>query len=154
MQNIFDLKKSVKCALDGVLFTVNKERNFRIHIVCACYVLYFSKYYSLSRTDVAVLFLTIALVMCLEMVNTAVEEVVDRISPNYNLFAKHVKDIAAGGVFVAAIFAVFVGMIYFLDIKIILFIFKDIFSSLKKLMIFFLSVFISFLFVFNNKQTK
>lgn len=156
MQKISDIKKSVVCALKGIFFIINKERNFRIHIVFACYVLYFSRYYVVSRskTDFLILLLTIALVMCLEVVNTAIEEIVDHISPRYSLFAKNVKDIAAGGVLIAALFATLIGVKYFGDIKVICFLFKDIFFSFRKILCLFFSLLVSVLFVFKNKNIK
>ena len=62
------------------------------------------------------------LVISLEMVNTAIEIVVDMVSPEYNLKAGHVKDIAAGAVLINAIVAFIVGLLIFLPKIIRLFI--------------------------------
>lgn len=147
MKKISDLKNSFRCAFKGLFIVINKERNFKIHMIVAAYVLYFSKYYELEKTDYLILVLIISLVMCLEIVNTVIETIIDYLSPQYSLFAKNAKDIAAGGVLVSAIFAVFIGIVLFLDIDVIIFIIKDIISCFRNLFLFFLSVVFSIMFI-------
>ena len=67
--------RGFKYAFKGVLYTINHERNMRIHIVVAAYLLYFVSYYRLSAIKMSLLLIVIALVMSLELVNTAVERV-------------------------------------------------------------------------------
>lgn len=69
--------KSFGYAARGVWYCIRHERNFRIHLGIAAYVLAFAPYFSLSRAEWAVLAVLMALVLCAEAVNTAVERTVD-----------------------------------------------------------------------------
>lgn len=152
MNRIRDIKKSFACAFKGLLFVINNERNFKIHIVCAVYVLYFSKYYNLSKIDYIILLLAITIVMCLEIINTVIEVIINFLSPTYSLFAKKAKDVAASGVLVSAFFSGIIGLIYFLDFNIILLIIKDILLNWLKLLIFLISIVLSVLFIFSKSK--
>lgn len=107
------LLDSFKFAIRGITYCINNERNMRIHTVAAMYVLIFSLFFQLSPIKYAVLFLTIALVISSEMMNTAIEELTDMSSENYNAMARISKDVAAGAVFVCALFSIFVGIAIF-----------------------------------------
>lgn len=98
--------KGFKYALRGILYAVNHERNMRIHIVVAVYLLYFVGYYHVSGVEMAILLIVIALVLCLELVNTAIECVCDLYSEKYHRLIEIAKDVSAGAVLVSAIFAV------------------------------------------------
>ncbi len=99
--------RGFKYALKGILYTVNHERNMRIHITVAAYLFYFLSYYSLTNYEMALLLLVAALVICLELVNTAVERVCDFCSGGkYSRLIEAAKDAAAGAVLIAAVFAV------------------------------------------------
>lgn len=152
MDKIKDIKKSFICAFNGLFFVVNNERNFKIHIVCALYVLYFSQYYNLSKLNYAIILLVIALVMCLEIINTVIEIIINFLSPAYSLFAKKAKDVAASGVLISAFFSVIIGLIYFLDFDIIHLIIRDIFFNWLKLMLFLISIILSTLFIFSKNK--
>ena len=102
--------KGFKYAFTGVLYAINHERNMRIHIAVAAYLLYFVSYYRLSAIKMSLLLIMIALVMCLELVNTAVERVCNLYSTKYNRLIEITKDVSAGAVLVAAGFAVAVAV--------------------------------------------
>lgn len=94
------------------------ERNFRFHLCAAAFVSFFAaKFYSLSRGEWAALLLTFAAVLSLEAVNTALERLCDRVSPEQNKLVGECKDIAAGAVLIAAVFAVGVGAALFWDMS-------------------------------------
>lgn len=97
----------------GVWFCLRRERNFRIHLVTAAYVLGFAPAFDLTRSQWAVLCLTIALVLAAEAVNTAVEQVIDRVSPERHPAAGAAKDAAAGAVLLCAAGAVGVAVALF-----------------------------------------
>lgn len=97
----------------GVWFCVRHERNFRIHLAVAAYVLFFAPCFSLTRSEWAVLFLTIAAVIAAEAVNTAIEQTIDRLSPGSHPMARAAKDAAAGAVLVCAAASVCVGVSLF-----------------------------------------
>ena len=103
-----------RCAFRGVWLCVKNERNFRFHIVFSAYVLAFAPSFSLSGTEWALLALTIGAVLCAELVNSAVERTVDRISDKHHPLSGAIKDLAAGAVLVLAAAAVAVGLCLFL----------------------------------------
>lgn len=85
----------------------------RIHTAAALYVFAFSYFFEMSRVRYAVLFLTFALVMAAELFNTVAEELSDMVAASYHPVVRIVKDLAAGGVLVCALFAVGVGICLF-----------------------------------------
>jgi diacylglycerol kinase len=86
----------------------------RIHIAATAYVMYFaSVFYELNRAELIGLILTCVLVMSLEAVNTAIEVLTDKASPEFSALAKAAKDTAAGAVLLAAIAAVVIGVVLF-----------------------------------------
>lgn len=109
----FRFLKSLKYALRGIIYCINNERNMRIHTVATLYVFVFSFFFQLSRAAYAVLFLTFALVMMAEVMNTVAEELADMTASSFNLVVRIVKDLAAGGVLICAIFSVGVGVCLF-----------------------------------------
>lgn len=112
-------------AARGVWHCLRRERNFRFHLVVTAYVLAFAPYFSLSRSEWAVLCLTFGSVLCAELVNSAVERVVDRISEEQHPLSAAAKDLSAGAVLVAAVVAATVGLIFFLRPSVWLVIFEQ-----------------------------
>lgn len=141
-------------AFRGIAFTVRHERNMRIHIIATIYVLYFSTYYELTKSELILLVMTCMLVMAFEMLNTAIEVVIDKVSPNYSPLAKIGKDVAAGAVFLSAVMAVIVGLILFGDVERICFILQHIFTNLNSIAILFASMTVSFLFIRSARKRK
>ena len=125
MPRIRSFLASFKAAGRGVLDTIDRERNMRFHLVAMVSVLYLAGYYPFTQTQQAVLYLTIAAVISLELVNTAIETTVDLCCPRQHPLAKRAKDAAAGGVLVAAIAAVFVGIRLFWQPEILLSVWTD-----------------------------
>lgn len=105
--------RGFRYALHGLWQCLQKEQNFRFHITAAAYVLLFAPYFSLSRAEWAVLFLTIGSVLCAELINSAVERTIDRIGTDRHPLAGAAKDMAAGAVLVLALAAVGVGICLF-----------------------------------------
>lgn len=105
--------RSLKNALQGLLYCIHRERNMRFHTVAAFYTLLFSPFFHLGRLGYAVLFLTIGAVMSAEIFNTVAELGCDLSSSAYNGGIRSVKDMAAGGVLVRAGFAAGVGVCLF-----------------------------------------
>ena len=97
-------------AARGVLYAVKTERNMRIHVTTAVYVLFFSRFLGVTRGEYAALLLAVALVITAEGFNTAIEMLCDFAQKSYNRFIGRTKDIAAGAVLVSAVFAAFVGV--------------------------------------------
>ena len=96
-------------AFAGLFYLFRTQRNARIELgigIAACGV---GAWVGISRVEWAVIVFTIALVLILEGLNTAVEAAIDLASPKYHALAKAAKDLAAGMVLIAAIASVAVG---------------------------------------------
>ncbi len=89
-------------ALHGVAYTIRTQRNTWIELTAAGVVVAAGLWLRISPLEWAVLALTIALILALEAVNSAIEAVVDLASPGYHELARIAKDCAAG----AMVFAV------------------------------------------------
>ncbi|TSI03326.1 diacylglycerol kinase family protein [Lysinibacillus sp. BW-2-10] len=107
------LIKSFGYAFYGI-FTALKEQNMRIHIISAMIVVFAGFLTGLSTTEWLFIIVAISLVIGAEMVNTAIESVVNLASPTFHPFAKQAKDVAAGAVLVFAISSVIIGLLIFI----------------------------------------
>lgn len=100
-------------AVRGVITAYREERQMKIHTLAAVTAIVCGIMADLSRAEWAILALTIAMVIALELVNTAVERIVDMVTEEYHPLAEKAKDVAAGAVLVGAIAAVIVGICLF-----------------------------------------
>lgn len=112
---IKSLRHSFRYAFAGFLYCINNERNMRIHISAFILLSVFSHYYGLTRMEFMIFTVVCGFVIFAEMVNTAIEAVIDLVSPSYNRLARIAKDVAAGAVLLAAAVAVIVGICLFGD---------------------------------------
>ena len=106
-------RKSMRHALDGLIFTFKSERNFRIHICAYFLMVIISFYFDISIFEWLFLHLVAAQVIVSEIFNTAIEKTLDWLEPNHHNVVKTVKDICAGGVLISSIAAVIIGLIIF-----------------------------------------
>lgn len=107
--------RSVAFAWEGINYVIKTERNMRIHVIIALFTMIGAILLRFSLVYWLVLLLVIAGVLVLEMMNTALEHVVDLITKEFHPLAKRAKDIAAATVFVYCIFAIFIGLILFIS---------------------------------------
>ncbi len=112
-RHIRRLIESFTVAGCGVRLCLKNERNFRIHLMAALYVLVFALIGRLDAGEFALVFICIALVIGAEMFNTAIELLCDRQSGRFDTVTKAIKDISAGAVLVCAVFACGVGVAMF-----------------------------------------
>lgn len=104
-----NLLLSFKYAGQGVSYAFRTQRNFRIHLLIGAIALTLSVYFHLSAVACSIISLTIALVLVLELLNTALEAVVDlTVGREFHQLAKITKDCAAGAVLIAAIAALLI----------------------------------------------
>jgi diacylglycerol kinase len=106
-----NLLHSFRCAFAGLAYALREQRNVRIHAVVTFAVVGLGLWLRISFLDWAVLVLTIGFVLVSEMANTALEVLVDLVSPEYHPLAGIVKDVAAGTVLLTAIISVIVGLL-------------------------------------------
>lgn len=109
---------SFKNAFVGLVSCLKTERNVRVHMCVAFYILCFMRFYDFTRAEKAVLLLTVGAVIAFEIINTAVETCVDLVTPEYHDLAKRAKDVAAGAVLCLAVFASFIGVMLFWNIEV------------------------------------
>ena len=101
--------RSFYFAFAGLAYLFRTQRNARIHAVSGAAACALAYYLQISRAEWAVLVFTIALVLILEGLNTAIEAAIDLASPNIHPLAKAAKDLAAGMVLIGAMASVAVG---------------------------------------------
>lgn len=109
-----NIAESFGFAISGIKTAVMLNRNMKIHLVIALFVLVASFIFGLTTLEIAVILMVIVLVIGVEMVNTAIEEVVDLVTKDYREEAKYAKDVSAGMVLVVAIGSFIVGLMIFL----------------------------------------
>lgn len=102
-------------ALEGIVVSLKTQRNLRFHIVAAVFVMLAALFFDLPLRDIALLLLVIGFVFSAELFNTAIEAVVDLVTPEWHSLAKMAKDAAAGAVLIAACFAVLIGIVLFYE---------------------------------------
>lgn len=107
------LLKSFKYAFEGMAHAFHTQRNMKIHFVTATVVVIVSLILRLEADEFLWIFLAITLVLLSEVLNSFFEEFLDFVNPEYHEKVKHMKDMAAGGVLTAAVFAVTVAVIIF-----------------------------------------
>ena len=110
----YPLQRSFLFACQGVREAVRTERNIRIHLAMALVVILFGWYFSLNAMEWLFILAAIAGTITLELVNSAIERVVDLATDQIHPLAKQAKDMAAGAVFIYALFSIVVGLIIFL----------------------------------------
>jgi diacylglycerol kinase len=97
----------------GLWAAVKEESHLRFHLVAAAYVLYFSRWFGLARGEYALLLTLFGLVCGLEVVNSALERLCDRVCGAFDPAIGRVKDMAAGAVLAAAFCAAGVALVLF-----------------------------------------
>lgn len=100
---------SLNCAIEGILWAVKTQRHMLFHLVTAILVLILALVLRVTLHEFALLALAITLVLFAELVNTAIEVVVDLVSPEFHPLAQRAKDVAAGAVLLASVGAMVLG---------------------------------------------
>ena len=109
-----DRLKSFGYAFSGIINVLKKQHNFRIHVVIAIAVIIAGFWFEISIAEWLFLIFAIGFVLSAEMFNSAIEVLVDMISPGFDEKAGLAKDIAAGAVLVAAVTAAVIGLLIFI----------------------------------------
>jgi len=101
-------------AFNGIRIATSTQLNFRVHLVATLLAMFLGWALNISVNEWQWLILCVAFVLVTELLNTAIEFLVDLVSPEYNELAGKVKDVSAGAVLISAIFALITGAIIFL----------------------------------------
>lgn len=105
--------ESLNAAVEGFIYVMRTERNMRIHFFIGLFILLAGIFLNLNAAELMILFVTITIVLAAEMVNTAMELVVDMVQSEFHPIARIIKDVSAGAVLLTAINAVIVGYVLF-----------------------------------------
>ncbi|MCL2747817.1 MAG: diacylglycerol kinase [Oscillospiraceae bacterium] len=108
---------SLRRALAGVGYAVKHERNMRIHLCVAAYVVLFGALAALEAWAWAACLVCVGMVLCAELHNTSIERLCDIKCPEPSEVVRVVKDTAAGGVLMAAAAAAVVGIVVFFRVE-------------------------------------
>ena len=101
--------ESLNCAIEGILWAVKSERHLRYHFVAALAVLLLALFFRVTALEFFLLVLAAVLVLFAELMNTAIEALVDLVTDEYHELAKRAKDVAAGAVLITSIGAATLG---------------------------------------------
>lgn len=105
--------QSLQIALHGASYVLRTERNAQIEGIIALLVIGLGLFLKITAVEWAIIFVLIGLVLALEVLNTAVEAVVDLTTDHYHDLAKIAKDTAAGAVLLMAVSSIAVGIAIF-----------------------------------------
>lgn len=152
-----ELIKSFGYAFQGVFTAITKERNMRIHIVCMIYMFFFLfafDFFEITRTQTAILFVACGLVIGAELINTAIEAVVDMHGEEHTKYGKIAKDCAAGAVLIFAIFSVLCGIAIMYQPTAFALLFEYFIANPVAIVLFIVSVIIFTIFIFKGIPVK
>ena len=113
----YDLKKQLRSfgyAWKGIQSCVGKEQNLSFHLIAAMAVIIAGIVLGITRTEWIMVVMCIGTVIAAELFNTAIEKLVDLVSPERHPVAGRVTDIAAGAVLICAVAAAIIGLIIFI----------------------------------------
>lgn len=102
-------------AIAGLIHSFRTQLNMQIHFLAAALVLGFSLFFDLSRVELALVIISISFVIFAELLNTAVEVIIDIISQEYTIKARIAKNISAAAVVIAAGNALFIAYLVFFN---------------------------------------
>ena len=105
-------KRSFSYALNGVRIAL-EEKHVRVHLVIAVLVSAAGFCFRITPTEWLICLLLFGLVLGLEIINTAIERLVDMVQPDWHEKAGRIKDLAAGAVLCAGVFAAICGILIF-----------------------------------------
>ena len=108
------LLKTLSYGFNGIFYTLKHERNMVIHFLVMILVIIAGIIFKITFVEWGVCFVLFALVLSLELMNTALENTVDLVTEEKKPKAKVAKDASAGAVLVAVIFSIIIGISIFL----------------------------------------
>lgn len=115
------IRYSFRYAIKGIFRALRTEKSLRIQLIFGILAIIAGFLLHISTTEWIFIILIICTVICLEMINTAFELIIDLVTEEYKLIAEHIKDMAAGTVLIASFTALIIGMIIFIPYIVALF---------------------------------
>jgi len=114
MIKIKRLFKSFKYAFRGLFKIWREEQNLQTQSILGLIVVLLGWYFKIQAWQWVILVLVIGLVILMEIINSAIERIVDALKPRIDNYVKEIKDIMAAAVMLASILAIIIGLIIFL----------------------------------------
>lgn len=111
MSLFYPIVRSFKHAFRGLALAYQTERSFRLQVLAACVVLAVIIIVPLELWERSILLLVTMFVLVLELLNSSLERLVDLAKPRLHAYAGDIKDLMAGGVLIAALFALVLGLL-------------------------------------------
>lgn len=106
--------RSLKHAFRGLAYATKNEKNFQNELVVATLVIIAMLYFKVTKGEAVVLFVVIMAVLIMELLNTAMERVIDILKPKIHPYAKLIKDLMAASVLMMSLLTVILGLIIFI----------------------------------------
>ncbi|CAI8292589.1 MAG: Undecaprenol kinase [Bacteroidetes bacterium MED-G17] len=106
--------KSIQFAISGLIYALSSERNLKIQSLVFIFVIFFGFYFHIHKHHWQIILCMSACVFCAELVNTSIEKLCNFVEPEKNEHIKLIKDVAAGAVLIAALFALVIGISIFI----------------------------------------
>ena len=144
--------RGFKFAASGLTAVIKSEVNFRVHTVMAIYVIFFAIIGKVTTAEFATLCGLIGLILSLELINSALEALCDKVTREQDALIGKAKDFAAGAVLISAIFAATAGLYIFLQQHVLDTVFGLFGSSPAVLISFLISIPIALIFIFGIKK--
>ena len=109
----YSIWRSMGFAIDGLRYAFSSQRSLRIESIIAGFIVVIGFALGISRLEWVIVIISISFVIGLELVNTAIEAVVDLVSPEYHPVAKVAKDIASAAVLTSGVGGLIAGLVIF-----------------------------------------
>lgn len=106
--------QSFKDAFNGIRYAFKHEKNFRVQCIVAIIVLFLIAIFPLRNVERLFIVIMVFMVLVIEMLNTAIERFIDLLKPRLHYYAKVIKDVMAGAVFLTTVSSVIIGLIIFI----------------------------------------
>ena len=110
-----NVEQALKNATNGIMLAAKGEKSIHREFGITIVVLILAAIFKISKIELILVILAIALVIVTEMINTAIELCIDMYTDKFSMYAKKAKDIAAGAVVISIVFAGFIGTFVFYD---------------------------------------
>ena len=106
-------------SINGLLYVIRHERNFRIQLSFTLLVVMFSYFYQFSIFESFALYFAVFIVLLMECINTCFERVVDLYTMEYHPLAKYIKDVSSACVLISSVFSFVVGVLLFFRVSVL-----------------------------------
>ena len=111
--NVKKRANAFKYAFEGIVSAFKTEVHLKIHLLATLVVVNAGFYFQITKIEWCFILLCCALVISLELINSAIEKLTNGVFKEVHPNAKYIKDVAAGAVLVAAIISVIIAAIIF-----------------------------------------